>query len=124
MTNDDRIQLTIGANYAYDAAAKVNASDPVAHMILTFKIASTDADPGVLQLKITTSSSSAGQITADGSTTSGAALGVFTISSANTNALSPRFYLFSVRCSTQSGSVFDAAAGMCRVHQTITTSTS
>lgn len=125
MTRDDRMRLTQGADEIWNAKANVNAADPLVLAIITFKNAQSDADPGVLQKKITTSNvAGTGQISADGSTTSGAAVCAFSFTAAQTAALSPQTYEFDVVAKTASGARFPIAAGLVTVTMQTTTSTS
>lgn len=122
---DDRLRLTQGADETYSAKANVSAADPIVLAILTLKINQTDADPGASQKKITTSNvAGVGQITADGSTTSGAAIAAFSFTAAQTAALSPQSYWFDVKVKTNSGAFFPAASGRVDVTPQTTTSTS
>lgn len=125
MTYDDRLRLTQGADEIYNAKANVSAADPLVLAILTLKINIGDADPGVIQKKITTSNvAGTGQITADGSTTSGAAICAFSFTAAQTAALSPQSYFYDVAMKTASGARFPGSQGRVDVTQQTTTSTS
>lgn len=125
MSYDDREQVVQGADYTYTAAIACNAADPLVLAWYTVKANISDADPGALQKKVTTSNSAGtGQITADGSGTSGAASIRFDITHANTTALSPQPYLFDVKAETASGAMFYGAQGLLKVIQNVTTSTS
>lgn len=125
MAYDDRLRLTQGADETYNAKVNVSAADPIVLVILTLKINISDADPGVIQKKITTSNvAGTGQITADGSTTSGAAVGRFDFTAAQTAALSPQTYIFDTVFKTNSGARFPGAQGRVDVIQQTTTSTS
>lgn len=120
-----RLTMSQGADYNYDADASVTAADPIVLAIITFKAALTDADPGVLQKKVTTTASAGvGQITADGSTTAGAAVARFDFTAAQTAALSPQWFYFDVKVKTASGAFFPAAKGIVTVEMQTTTSTS
>jgi hypothetical protein len=125
MAYDSRLRLTQGADESYFANANVSATDPLVLAIFTLKASLTDADPGVLQKKVTTSAvSGVGQITADGSTTSGAAVARFDFTAAQTAALSPQTYWFDVKVKTASGRVLPDAKGIVTVTMQTTTSTS
>lgn len=121
----DRLRLTQGADETYSAKANVSAADPIVLAILTLKANLSDADPGALQKKITTTpSAGVGQITADGSTTAGAAVAAFTFTAAQTAALSPQSFWYDVKLVTASGAKFPASKGIVNVEMQTTTSTS
>lgn len=124
MTYDDRESLIQGADYTYIASVRVSTADPVALAWYTIKVSASDADPGLLQKKVTTSNSAGtGQITADGSTT-GTATIRFDITAANTTALPAQHLLFDVKVKTSSGALAYGAQGRLLVTRNVTTSTS
>lgn len=125
MSYKSRIKLTQGADESYPAKFNCSAADPLVKMILTLKGNVEDADPGVLQKKITTSLvSGVGQITADGSLTSGAAVGRFDFTSAELAALAARQYVYDIKVITAASLKYPAAQGRCELIQQTTTSTS
>lgn len=125
MSYDDRLRLTQGADEAYRPLANVNAADPLVLAILTLKANIGDADPGALQKKVTTSNvAGTGQIEADGSTTSGAAVVRFDFTAAQTAALSPQTFTYDVKVKTASGAFFPISEGLVSVTMQTTTSTS
>jgi hypothetical protein len=109
---DDRESSLQGADYLYEADVKVSAADPLIKAWLTFKANLSDADPGALQLIVTTTSSAAGQVTQDGSTTDGQAVVQFLITAAQSAALSPRDYWFDVKVKTAGTALAYGAGGI------------
>ncbi len=119
---DDREQLTQGAAYTWTAYCKVSAADPLVKAALTLKGNLADADPGALQKIVTTSNvAGTGQITFDGSATSGLAAIRFDFTGTDTLGLSPRDFWMDVKCKTSSGAPAFAAGGILHVFQAVTT---
>ena len=81
----------------------VPAGETLTKAWLTVKKSNTDADPGVLQKVITTTSGAAGQITNAGASGTGALL--FTIASAETAALTTSGLMYDVQVITSGGRV-------------------
>jgi hypothetical protein len=124
VTYDDRESVIQGASYTYTATVRVTASDPLVLAWYTVKANISDADPGVLQKKVTTSNvAGTGQITADGSA-AGTATIRFDITSTDTTGLTAQGYVFDVKVKTTSGAFAYGAQGRLQVHRNVTTSTS
>jgi hypothetical protein len=124
VTYDDRESVIQGASYTYTATVRVTASDPLVLAWYTVKANISDADPGVLQKKVTTSNvAGTGQITADGSA-AGTATIRFDITSTDTTA--PHGAGIRVRREGQDDvrCVRVRRAGPAQVHRNVTTSTS
>lgn len=124
MAYDDREQSLQGADYTYVATVSCSASDPLVLAILTWKANLADADPGILQKKVTTSNvAGTGQITADGSA-NGLATIRFDIADTDTTALSPRDMIFDVKVKTNSGAIAYGAGGIWHLFANVTTAIS
>lgn len=121
---DDRESSLQGADYVYTATVRVSASDPLVLAILTWKASLGDADPGILQKKVTTSNvAGTGQITADGSV-GGTATIRFDIADTDTTALATQTMIFDVKVKTASGAFAYGAGGYWSLRQNVTTATS
>lgn len=119
---DDRESSLQGADYTYTATVKCSAADPLVKAWLTLKTDLSVADPGSLQKAVTTSNvAGTGQITADGSATSGLATIRFDLTATDTAGLSPRDYVFDVKVKTNSTAKAYAAGGIWHFFQNVTT---
>lgn len=92
----------------------VTPADALIRAWLTIKLKASDADPGVVQKVITTGSSAAGLITADGSVAqgNGTASCLFHLSAADTTLLGAgTLYLFDIQVKTAAGKIYTAEDG-------------
>jgi hypothetical protein len=122
MPYDDRESSIQGADYTYEADVSVNPADPLTKAWLTFKNSPNDADPGALQKIVTTAASAGvGQITDNGATT-GIATVLFTLTAADSAALTPRDFYFDVKVKTASTALAYGAGGIWHLWQNVTDS--
>ncbi|MBA3841050.1 MAG: hypothetical protein H0X39_00245 [Actinobacteria bacterium] len=112
MIGDDRIQTIQGVDYLYEADMQDGATDPLVTATLTIRNNQSDTLTYVLQKTVTsTLVSGVGQIT-DSGAGDGMAVAQFYVLAAESLALSPRSFAFTVLCTTASGANFYAARGI------------
>ncbi len=100
----------------------VPATQVLATAWMTIKVIISDADPGALQKVITTSATSAGQITDDGADTIGVV--EFDLTAVETLALGTEVtYLYDIQVKTDAGKVATVERGTIRFIDGVTTAT-
>ena len=130
MTFDSTLRFVIGDSPSFNVNVVVPATDLAAQGFFTVKKGMFDADPGVLQKKITTTNvAGTGQITSTGSAPtnmSGFVLATyrFDLTSADTLALPPQDYFFDIQTKTASGAIGTPVNGILTMTPQITTATS
>lgn len=109
---DDRERTVQGVDYLYEADTKVNPADPLVSAVLTLRNNLGDTVTYVLQKTATaTLVSGVGQIVDSGAGDGVAAVNFYLLA-AETLALAPRDFFFTVYCTTTSGAAFYAARGL------------
>lgn len=113
---DDRIKTVAGADFAYEADARVAIGDGLVQAWLTLKpypegVDVADGSATLQKIVSITNVPGTGQITDTGAV-NGSGVIRFDVTASNTTALGQRDYIFDVKAKTSAGAEFPVARGL------------